>query len=156
MATNLNTWLGIGRLGRDPELKYAPSGDPVVNISIAVSKNGKDKNTGEKTETTIWVPVAFWGKTAEVVGQYCKKGTLIQVTGELNIRSYVDNSGVEKWVTEILGNRMEILSSRDSNGAGGGGGQAPARAPAPSQRQPAQRQAPARAAMPDDDSDVPF
>ena len=147
----------IGRLGRDPELKHAPSGDAVVNISIAVGKQWKDKNTQEKQESTTWVPIVFWGKTAEIVGQYCKKGTLVQVSGEFTVRKYTDQStGVEKYITEIKGDRIELLSSRDP---ADGGGQAPARAPAPAQRQaPPQRQAPAPrpATGFDDDSDIPF
>lgn len=135
-----------GRLGRDPEVRYMPNGDAACNISIAVGKQWKDKNTGEKKEQTTWVPVSFFGKTAELVGKYCVKGSQIRVTGEFSVRKYTDKDGNEKVMTEIRGQDMQLLGGRP-DGAGAGGG-----APAQQQRQaPApQRQAPAA------DDDVPF
>jgi len=148
MANDLNMWVGIGRLGRDPEVRYLPNGDAVVNISIAVGKSWTDKNTKEKKESTTWVPVNFFGKTAEIVGEYCRKGSQIQVTGEFSVRKYTDQSGNEKQVTEIRGDRMQLLGS-----PAGEGGQ---RQQAPAQRQaaPAQRQQPRAGQSMDDD--IPF
>ncbi len=141
----------IGRLGRDPEVRYMPNGDAAVNISIAVGKSWKDKNTQEKKEATTWVPVSFFGKTAEIVGQYCKKGSQIQITGEFSVRKYTDKDGNEKQITEIRGDRMQLLGS-----AGDGQGQ---QGSAPRQAAPQQRQqAPARQKAPaaDYDDDIPF
>lgn len=151
MANDLNMCVFIGRLGRDPELRYLPNGDAAVNISIAVGKSWKDKNSGEKKEVTTWVPVSFFGKTAEIVGEYCRKGSQLQITGEFSVRKYTDKDGNEKQITEIKGDRMQLLGS-----PGDGQGQRQA-APAQRQAAPAQRQAqaPARRNEPEDD-EIPF
>lgn len=148
MANDLNLCVFIGRLGRDPEVKYLANGDAVCNISIAVGKSWTDKNTKEKKESTVWVPVSFFGKTAEIVGQYCRKGSQLQVSGEFNVRKYTDKDGNEKYQTDIRGDRMQLLGGRP-DGAGGGQQQAA----------PAQRQAPAprpAAGFDDMDDDIPF
>ena len=119
MANDLNHCIFIGRLGRDPEVKYLANGDAVCNISIAVGKSWTDKNTKEKKESTVWVPVSFFGKTAEIVGQYCRKGSQLQVSGEFNVRKYTDKDGVEKYQTDIRGDRMQLLGGKP-DGAGGG------------------------------------
>lgn len=153
MANDLNLFVCIGRLGRDPEVRYMPNGDAAVNISLAVGKSWKDKNSGEKKETTTWVPVSFFGKTAEIVGEYCKKGSQLQITGEFTVRKYTDKDGNEKQITEIRGDRMQLL------GSPGDGGQ---RHGAPAQQRqaaPAQRQAPAArpaSGFSDMDDDIPF
>lgn len=156
MANDLNLCCFIGRLGRDPEVRYMPNGDAAVNISIAVGKSWKDKNSGEKKEVTTWVPVSFFGKTAEIVGEYCKKGSQLQITGEFSVRKYTDKDGNEKQITEIKGDRMQLLGSP----AGSGGAQQTApRQAAPAQRAaaPAQRQAARPAQGFDDmDDDIPF
>lgn len=148
MANDLNMCVFIGRLGRDPELRYLPNGDAAVNISIAVGKSWKDKNSGEKKEVTTWVPVSFFGKTAEIVGEYCKKGSQLQITGEFSVRKYTDKDGNEKQITEIKGDRMQLLGSP-------GDGQGRQQGSAPAQRQAA---APAarRPAPVDDGDDIPF
>lgn len=151
MANDLNLFTAIGRLGRDPELRYMPNGDAAVNISIAVGKSWTDKSSQQKKEVTTWVPVSFFGKTAEIVCQYCKKGSQILITGEFSVRKYTDKDGNEKQITEIKGDRMQLLGSP----AGSGGDQQ-----RPPQRQaaaPAQRQAarPAQGSS-DMDDDIPF
>lgn len=155
MANDLNQYTCIGRLGRDPEVRFMPNGDAAVNISLAVGKSWKDKNSGEKKETTTWVPVSFFGKTAEIIGEYCKKGSQLLITGEFSMRKYTDKDGNEKQITEIKGDRMQLLGGRP-DGAGGGQQGAPAqRQAAPAQRQaPAQR--PAAGGFDDMDSDIPF
>ena len=148
MANDLNQCTFIGRLGRDPELKYMQSGDAAVNISIAVGKSWKDKNSGEKKESTTWVPVAFFGKTAEVIGQYCKKGSQVMVTGEFSVRKY-QKDGADHYVTEIRGNNIQLLGGKPDGAQGGGQQSAPAQ-----QSRPAQKQSPA--AGNDMDDDIPF
>lgn len=150
MANDLNQCTFIGRLGRDPELKYMPSGDAAVNISIAVGKSWKDKNSGEKKESTTWVPVAFFGKTAEIIGQYCKKGSQVMVTGEFSVRKWQDKDGKDQYHTEIRGNSIQLLGGKPE---GAGGGQAAA--PAQRQQAPAQKSAPATGFNGMDD-DIPF
>lgn len=142
---DLNLCVFTGRLGRDPEVRRLNNGDAAVNISIAVGKKWKDKNSGEMKEQTTWVPVSFFGKTAELVGQYCQKGSHIRVTGEFSVRKYTDKDGNEKTATEIRGQDLQLLGSRQ-DGAGGG-------APAPRQQQ---APAPQRQAAPAYDDDVPF
>ena len=135
---DLNMWVGIGRLGRDPEVRHMPNGDAAVNISIAVGKKWKDKNSGETKEQTVWVPCSFFGKTAELIGQYAKKGSQLRVNGEFHVRKYTDKDGAEKQITEIRGQDFQLLGARPDGAAAA---PAPARAPAP------QRQAQADAAV---------
>lgn len=135
-----------GRLGRDPEVRYAPSGDAVVNISIAVGKKWKDKNSGETKEQTTWVPINFWGKSAELIGKYCQKGSQIRVTGEFVVRKGQDKDGKEKYFTEIKGQDFQLLGGKPE-GAGGGQQQQAA-----AQKPQQQRQA----AGNDMDDDIPF
>lgn len=154
MANDLNQCTFIGRLGKDPEVRSFPSGDKVVNISIAVGKTWKDKESGDKKESTTWVPVSFFGKTAEIVGEYCKKGSQILVVGEFVVRKY-QKDGEDRYATEIRGERMQLLGSPGGQQQGGGqqrqsgGGQQ-------SGGQGQQRQQQKQAGGFDDDSDIPF
>lgn len=109
---SVNKWIGIGNLGRDPELRYMPSGEAIANISLACSYKVKDKNTGEQKEQTEWVRVAFFGKLAEIVGQYLKKGSSVYVEGRLQTRKYTDKDGVEKYATDIIADSMQMLGSK--------------------------------------------
>lgn len=143
---DLNLCVFIGRLGRDPEVKYLPSGDAACNISLAVSKKWKDKNSGEQKEQTTWVPCSFFGKTAELLGKYATKGTQIRVNGEFSVRKYTDRDGAEKTATEIRCQDFQLLGGRP-DGAGAAPAPAPARAPAP---------APKPAASGAMDDDIPF
>lgn len=151
MANDLNQCTFVGRLGRDPELRYAQSGDAIVNISIAVGKSWKDKNSGEKKEATTWVPIAFFGKTAEIIGEYCKKGSQVLVTGEFTVRKYTDKDGNERTATEIRGDRLQLLGGKP--GGSEGGERAPAPAPRPQQRAAAPA---AGGGFNDMDDDIPF
>lgn len=112
---SVNKWIGIGNLGRDPEIKYLSSGEAVANFSIACSESWKDKATGEKKEITEWVRISFFGKLAEICGQYLKKGSQVYIEGSLRTRKWTDKDGQERYTTEIRGDEMKMLCS-----AGGG------------------------------------
>lgn len=102
----------IGRVGRDPEVRYLTSGDAVVNVSVATSERWKDKQTGEVKEATEWHRINFFGRLAEIAGEYVQKGTLLYVEGKIKTRKWTDKDGVEKYSTEIIGETMKLLSSR--------------------------------------------
>ena len=162
---SVNKVIIVGNLGRDPEIRYMPSGDAIANIAVATSFKSKDKNTGEQKEVTEWHRISFFGRLAEIVGQYLKKGSSVYVEGRLQTRKYTDKDGVEKYATDIVAEQMQMLGARQGMGGDnmddGGGYEA-----APQQRQQAPRQAPpAPAARPapkpapnfsDMDDDIPF
>ncbi len=146
--SSVNKVILVGNLGRDPEMRYMPSGDAVANIAIATSSKYKNK-AGELVEETEWHRVSFFGRLAEVVGEYLKKGKSVYIEGRLKTRKYTDKDGVEKYATDIIASEMQMLGGRE-----GGEAQAPApRAPAA-----APRPAPAKAAsgFDDMDDDIPF
>lgn len=113
---SVNKVILIGNLGRDPEMRYLPSGDAVANLRIATTEKFKDRN-GEMQEATEWHTVAFFGKTAEVCGQYLKKGSQIYVEGSLRTRKWQDKDGNDRYTTEIRGDRMQMLGGRGSGGS---------------------------------------
>ena len=120
---SVNKVIIVGNLGRDPETRYMPSGDAVTNIAVATTESWKDKSTGEKKELTEWHRIAFFGKLAEIAGQYLKKGSQVYIEGRLQTRKYTDKDGVEKYSTEIvLQNFNSTLTMLDTRGGGGGGG----------------------------------
>jgi single-strand DNA-binding protein len=123
---SVNKWIGIGNLGRDPEMRYTASGEAICNFSIACTESWKDKQTGEKKEMTEWVRISFFGKLAEIAGQYLKKGSQVYIEGSLRTRKWTDKDGQERYTTEIRGEEMKMLGSRQGQGApassGGGGG----------------------------------
>ncbi len=109
--TSINKVILIGNLGRDPEVRYMPSGDAVANITIATTETWKDK-AGEKQEQTEWHRVAMFGKTAEIAGEYLKKGSQVYIEGKLQTRKWTDKEGQERYTTEIRADRMQMLGSR--------------------------------------------
>ena len=122
---SVNKVILIGNLGRDPETRYMPDGGAITNISVATTDVWKDKN-GEKQEKTEWHRVAFFGKLAEIAGEYLKKGSQVYVEGRLQTRKWQDKDGQDKYTTEIVANVMQMLGSRQGMGgagAGGGGGE---------------------------------
>lgn len=123
---DLNACFFIGRVGRDPEVRNLPSGEAVCSASIAVSRRWKDKSSGETKEQTTWVPLSMFGKTAELFGQYAKKGSQVRVNGEFSVRKYTDKEGNEKTATEIKVQDFQLLGAKPEGAAG-----APAPAPAP-------------------------
>lgn len=139
----------LGNCGRDPEVRYAPSGMAVCNLSVATSTKRKDKQSGEMTEETQWHRVTFYDKLAEIAGQYVKKGKPIFIEGRIVYRKYTDKDGVEKFSTEIVASEMQLLGGND-------GGERPAQAPAP--RPAAAKLAPSGGGSGFDDmpDDIPF
>ncbi len=114
---SVNKVILIGNLGRDPETRYMPDGGAVTNVSIATTETWKDKN-GEKQEKTEWHRVAFFGKLAEIAGEYLKKGSQVYVEGRLQTRKWQDKDGQDKYTTEIVADRMQMLGSRQGMGGG--------------------------------------
>ncbi len=114
---SVNKVILIGNLGRDPETRYMPDGGAVTNVSIATTETWKDKS-GEKQEKTEWHRVAFFGKLAEIAGEYLKKGSQVYVEGRLQTRKWQDKDGQDKYTTEIIADRMQMLGSRQGMGGG--------------------------------------
>ncbi|HET7792088.1 MAG TPA: single-stranded DNA-binding protein [Rhizobacter sp.] len=121
---SINKVILIGNLGRDPEVRYTPNGSAICNVTIATSRNWKDKNSGEKMEETEWHRVVFFDRLAEIAGEYLKKGRPVYVEGRLKTRKWTDKDGIEKYTTEIMADNMQLLGGRDGGGGGdeGGGG----------------------------------
>ena len=116
---SLNRVTLIGNLGADPESRFAPSGDAVCNIRVATTETWKDKSTGERREATEWHRVSFYGKLAEIAGQYLRKGSQVYIEGSLRTRKWQDKDGQEKYTTEIRVDQMQMLGGRQGAGAGG-------------------------------------
>lgn len=121
---SVNKVILIGNLGADPETRYLPSGDAVTNIRIATTEKWRDKG-GEQQEHTEWHRIAFFGKLAEIAGEYLKKGSPVYVEGRIRTRKWQDKEGQERYSTEIVADRMQLLGGR-----GGGGVEAAPREPA--------------------------
>jgi single-strand DNA-binding protein len=109
---SVNKVIIVGNIGRDPESRVLPSGDALTNISVATSDRYKDKATGEMKETTEWHRITFFGKLAEIAGQYLRKGSQVYVEGKLRTRKYTDQAGVEKYSTEIVADSMQMLGGK--------------------------------------------
>ncbi len=158
MARGINKVILIGNLGKDPEVRYMPSGGAVVNITMATSDSWKDKTTGEAKDRTEWHNVVFFNKLAEIVGQYLKKGSKVYVEGSLRTRKWQDKEGQDRYTTEIVANDMQMLDSRGGGGNDDYSSGSTSSAP-PSQPAPTRQNAAASAAPPDDnfeDDDIPF
>jgi single-strand DNA-binding protein len=161
---SVNKVILVGNCGRDPEIRYLPSGQAVANVSVATSSRRKDKNTGEMIEDTQWHRVTFYDRLAEIAGEYVKKGRPIYVEGRLKYGKYTDQSGVEKNTVDIIATEMQLLGGREGMGGpsgdegGGGGGYArPPAAPRQSAAPAPRQQAPAKSSGFDDmDDDIPF
>jgi len=168
---SVNKVIIVGNLGRDPEIRYMPSGDAIANIAVATSYKSKDRNTGEQKELTEWHRISFFGRLAEIVGQYLKKGSSVYVEGRLQTRKYTDKDGIERYATDIIAENMQMLGGRqgmgggdsfgggDSYGAGGDSYDAPPSRPAPRQAPPAPAARPQPKPAPnfsDMDDDIPF
>lgn len=141
---SVNKVILVGNLGRDPELRTFPSGGQVANISIATTEQWKDRQSGERRELTEWHNVVFNDRLAEIASQYLRKGSSVYVEGRLRTRKWQDQSGQDRYTTEIRADVLQMLSGRGEGGAGGGGGGGGYDAPAP---QAPARQAPAPAPM---------
>ena len=172
---SINKVILIGNLGRDPEVRYTPSGAAVCNVSVATTRNWKDKSSGDKVEETEWHRVVFYDRLAEIAGEYLKKGRPVYVEGRLKTRKWQDKDGKDNYTTEIVAEQMQLLGGREGGGGGGyGGGQGgnpedysqeapsapsrPAARPTAAQR-PAPAPAPAQKSstgFDDMDDDIPF
>jgi len=155
-SRGVNKVILIGNLGKDPETRYMPSGGAVTNATVATSESWKDKNSGEQQERTEWHRVVFFNKLGEIAGEYLRKGSKVYIEGSLRTRKWQDNSGQDRYTTEIVADQMQMLDSRGSGG-GGGGDFAPrqqSKSQAPAQQAPAQ----SAPAMPDAgfEDDIPF
>lgn len=149
---SVNKVIVVGNLGRDPEIRTFPSGDQVANATIATTDKWKDKQSGEMKEATEWHRVVFNGRLAEIAGQYLRKGSQVYVEGSLRTRKWTDQSGVEKYSTEIRADQMQMLGGK------AGGSDAPAPAPAPQRQAPAPAQRGSAGSGFDDmeDDPIPF
>jgi single-strand DNA-binding protein len=142
---SVNKVILVGNLGRDPETRYMPEGGAITNVSIATTSQWKDKTSGDKKEETEWHRVVFYGRLAEIAGEYLKKGRSVYVEGRLKTRKWADKDGVEKFTTEVIADQMQMLGGREGGamggddggmggssgmGGGGGGGGASSRPPA--------------------------
>ncbi|MFZ2290371.1 MAG: single-stranded DNA-binding protein [Halopseudomonas yangmingensis] len=159
MARGVNKVILIGNVGGDPEVRYLPNGNAVANVTLATSDSWKDKQTGQLQERTEWHRVVFFGKVAEVVGEYARKGSKLYVEGRLQTREW-EKDGVKRYTTEVvvdMGGQMQLLDSRNQ---GSSEGMAP-RQSAPQRPQQSQQPAPQPAAQPAPDydsfdDDIPF
>lgn len=122
MARGLNKVMLIGNLGADPEVRYTTGNSAVTNIRLATAESWRDKETGEQQERTEWHRVVFFGRLAEIAGEYLKKGSQVYVEGSIRTRKWTDKEGQEKYTTEIVANEMQMLGGRAGGGGMGGGG----------------------------------
>lgn len=172
MARGINKVILVGNLGRDPEVKYMPSGSAITNVTIATSDSWKDKNTGQMQDRTEWHRVVFFNRLAEIAGEYLRKGSQVYIEGRLQTRKWQGQDGQDRYTTEIVANEMQMLGGRQGGSANmdqqqsyqnnqnnyGGGHQQPQQnysQPAPQQNQQANKPAPAPASDGFDD-DIPF
>jgi single-strand DNA-binding protein len=159
---SVNKVILVGNCGKDPEVRYMQSGAAMCSVSIATSRQWKDKTSGEKQEETEWHRVTFFDRMAEIAGEYLKKGRPVYVEGRLRTRKYTDKDGVEKYTTEIVATDMQLLGSREGMGGPDGDESRPAQRSAPSARAPSSASAPKAAAAKsstgfgDMDDDIPF
>jgi single-strand DNA-binding protein len=114
----VNKTITLGRLGKDPEMRYTPNGKAIANFSVATSDEWKDKDTGAKKEKTEWNRIALWGGLAEVAGKYLRKGSQVYIEGKLQTRKWKDKNGEDRYVTEIVGQSMQMLGSPGSKSGG--------------------------------------
>jgi single-strand DNA-binding protein len=150
---SVNKVIVVGNLGADPETRYMPSGDAITNIRVATTDRWKDKSSGEMKEATEWHRIAFFGRLAEIAGQYLKKGSQVYVEGRIRTRKWQDKEGQDRYTTEIVADVMQLLGKREGMGDAApreGGEPAAAGAGAkPAAKKPA-------TSLADMDDDIPF
>jgi len=163
MARGINKVILVGNLGKDPEVKYMPSGGAVANITVATSDTWKDKQSGESQERTEWHRVVLFGRLGEIAGEYLRKGAKVYIEGRLQTRKWQDKAGVERYTTEIVASEMQMLDGRGAGGQHqsgadedpGMGMPSASSSPRPASGAPA-RPAPMATPPPDFDDDIPF
>jgi single-strand DNA-binding protein len=151
---SVNKVIIIGNLGADPETKYLPSGDAVTNIRVATTETWKDKTSGEKKEATEWHRIAFFGRLAEIAGEYLKKGSQVYVEGSLRTRKWQDKDGQDRYSTEIRADEMKMLGRREGGGEARPLPERGAAKPAPAQAGAAGAKKPGK--FDDMEDDIPF
>jgi single-strand DNA-binding protein len=153
MARGVNKAILIGNLGNDPDMRYTAGGAAVANVSIATAESWRDKESGEQQERTEWHRVVFFGRLAEIVGEYLRKGSQIYVEGRLQTRKWTDKEGQDRYTTEIVANEMQMLG-----GKGGGSASYDSAPKSQPSNAPEPQAAPAASAAPADDfdDDIPF
>ena len=145
MARGINKVIIVGNLGNDPETRYMPSGSAVTNLTVATNESWKDKQTGEQKDRTEWHKVAMFNRLAEIAAEYLRKGSQVYIEGKLQTRKWQDNSGNDRYTTEIIADNMQMLGARGGGSAGFQGDAAPK-----------SKAAPATAGADDFDDDIPF
>lgn len=161
---SINKVILIGNLGRDPEVRYTPSGAAVCNVTIATSRKWKGKDGGEGGEETEWHRVVFYDRLAEIAGEYLKKGRSVYVEGRLKTRKWADKDGVERYTTEVIADNMQMLGSREGMGGGdeggsrsyGGGERSASAAPRPTAGSKPAAAPKSASGFDDMDDDIPF
>ena len=122
MARGVNKVILVGNLGADPETRYMPSGGAVTNIRLATSESWKDRETGERKERTEWHRVAFFNRLAEIAGEYLRKGSQVYIEGKIRTRKWQDQSGNDRYTTEVIADEMQMLGGRQGMGGPADGG----------------------------------
>ncbi len=162
-SKGVNKVILIGHLGQDPEIRYMPSGGAVANLTLATSESWRDKQTGEMKDRTEWHRVCIFGKLAEIAGEYLRKGSQVFIEGQLQTRKWIDQSGQDRYTTEVVvnvGGTMQMLGGNGGNQAGSqktqkqGWGQP--QAPKAPQQQPKQQTPQSEPPMDFDDDMIPF
>ena len=153
---SVNKVILVGNLGRDPETRYNPEGGAICNISVATTDTWKDKTSGEKQERTEWHRVVFFNRLAEIAGEYLKKGSQVYIEGALRTRKWQDKEGQERYTTEIVADRMQMLGSRSGMGDASSRERGEAREPAGADPSKAAAKKPAGGKFDDMDDDIPF
>lgn len=156
MARGINKVILLGHLGKDPEVKYMPNGNAVANITIATSESWKDKNTGQQQDRTEWHRVVLFGKIAEIAGQYLKKGSLVYIEGQLQTRKWTDQSGQDRYTTEIVVNHQGTMQMLDRKTAPGENGDYQMNQDVPAEQPQQNNQQSQYPYFDDMDSDIPF
>ena len=155
MARGVNKVILIGNLGNDPDIRYTAGGAAVANISLATAESWRDKESGEQQERTEWHRIVFFGRLAEIVGEYLRKGSQVYVEGRLQTRKWQDKEGVDRYTTEIVANEMQMLGSKSGGSANYEPAQQQPQNNAPAQK-PAASNNSAAAPTDDFDDDIPF
>lgn len=151
MARGINKVILVGNLGKDPENRFLANGTAVTNLTLATSEQWKDKQSGEQKERTEWHNVVFFGRLAEIAGEYLRKGSQVYIEGSLRTRKWQDRDGHDRYTTEIVASEMQMLGGRGGGGTGAAGGGS-------QESRPQQSSGPAPAPAADDgfDDDIPF
>ena len=154
MARGVNKAIIVGNLGNDPDMRYTAGGAAVANISVATAESWRDKESGEQQERTEWHRVVAFGRLAEIIGEYLRKGSQVYIEGRIQTRKWQDKDGQDRWSTEIVANELQMLG-----GKGGGSANydsAPQTQPQQSAPAPQAASSPAPAPADDFDDDIPF